>query len=267
MSVFEDQTVVVTGASSGIGKALCLNLARQRPNLVLAARDEAALSAVAEGCRQAGAGALVVPTDVAIEAECRRLVERSVAAFGALHVLANNAGIGMIARFEDVTDLSGYERLMRVNYLGCVYTTYHALPELRKTRGRIGVVSSLTGLTGVPTRTAYAASKHALFGFYDSLRVELLGSGVSVTVVAPDFVVSEIQRRALGPDGKPLGRTPLAESKIQSAERCAAIIVRALERRQRLAFTSARGRFGRFLRVFAPGLIDRLTLRAVERGH
>jgi short-subunit dehydrogenase len=267
MSVFEGQTVVVTGASSGIGEALCLNLARQRPNLVLAARDEAALNAVAESCRQAGARALVVPTDVAVEADCRRLVERSVAAFGALHALVNNAGIGMIACFEDVADLSGYERLMRVNYLGCVFTTYHALGELRKSRGRIGVVSSLTGLTGVPTRTAYAASKHALFGFYDSLRIELLGSGVSVTLVAPDFVVSQIQRRALGPDGEPLGRTPLVESKIMSAERCAAIIVRALERRQRLAFTSVRGRFGRLLRVFAPGVIDRLTLRAIARGH
>jgi NAD(P)-dependent dehydrogenase (short-subunit alcohol dehydrogenase family) len=267
MGVFEGQTAVVTGASSGIGKALCLNLARQRPNLVLAARDEAALSAVAESCRRLGARTLVAPTDVAIEADCRRLVERSIATFGALHVLVNNAGIGMIARFEDVADLSGYERLMRVNYLGCVYTTCYALPELRKTRGRIGVVASLTGLTGVPTRTAYAASKHALFGFYDSLRIELAGSGVSVTMVAPDFVVSEIQKRALGADGRPLGRTPLQEGKIQSAERCAAIIARALARRQRLAFTSKRGRLGRFLRVFAPGLIDRLALRAVERGR
>jgi len=267
MAVFEGQTVVVTGASSGIGKALCLALARQRPKLVLAARDETALEQVAGACRQAGAETLVVPTDVAVEDECRRLVERSVEAFGRLDVLVNNAGIGMIARFEDVAELSGYERLMRVNYLGCVYTTYYALPELRRTRGRIGVVASLTGLTGVPTRTAYAATKHALFGFYDSLRIELHGSGVSVTIVAPDFVVSEIHRRALGADGRPLGSSPMQEAKILSAEDCAAIIVRALEGRERLAFTSFRGRFGRFLRVFAPGLIDRIALRAVERGH
>lgn len=267
MASFEGQTVVVTGASSGIGKAVCLRLALQRPKLVLAARDEAALAAVADSCRQAGAEALVVPTDVAVEADCRRLVERAVETFGRLDVLLNNAGIGMIARFEEVADLSGYERLMRVNYLGCVYTTWHALPHLRRTRGRIGVVASLTGLTGVPTRSAYAATKHALFGFYDSLRIELHGSGVTITIVAPDFVVSEIHRRALGADGRPLGKSPMQEAKILSAEACAAIIVRALERRERLAFTSLRGRFGRFLRVFAPGLIDRIALRAVERGH
>src|SRR5262249_48243068 len=162
----------------------------------------------------------------------RRLIEQTVARLGALDVLVNNAGIGMLARFDEVSDLSVYDRLMKVNYLGCVYPTYYALPHLKKSRGQIVVMSSLAGLTGVPTRTAYAASKHAVFGFFDSLRIELDGTGVSVTIVAPYFVLSEIHRRAAGADGKALGTTPMQEDKIMTAEECAALSVRGMERRQ-----------------------------------
>ena len=119
-----------------------------------------------------------------------------------MDVLVNNAGMGMLARFEDVTDLSLYERLMRVNYLGSVYPTYYALPHLKKSRGQIVAVSSLAGLTGVPMRTAYAATKHAQVGFFDSLRDRAAGHGVSVTVVRPYFVQSEIRERSPGPDGR-----------------------------------------------------------------
>jgi short-subunit dehydrogenase len=128
-------------------------------------------------------------------------------------------------------------------------------------------VSSLAGLTGVPTRTGYAASKHAVFGFFDSLRIELAGTGVTVTLVAPDFVVSEIHRRAAGPDGKPLGESPMQESRIMTAERCAEHIVDAMQRRQRLRILSLRGRVGRFVRLIAPGLIDAIAARAVRLGR
>jgi short-subunit dehydrogenase len=266
MSVYAGKTIVVTGASSGIGRALCLALAPQRPRLVLAARDEAALKEVAEACTGRGAETLVAPTDVTSEAACRSLVARTRERFPALDVLVNNAGIGMLARFDELQDLSVYERLMRVNYLGCVYLTHAALPDLKKSRGQIVVVASLAGLTGVPTRTGYSASKHAVFGFFDSLRIELAGSGVSVTVIAPDFVLSEIHRRALGPDGKPTGTSPLQESRIMTAERCAALCVRAMERRQRLLITSLRGRVGRYVRLVFPGLIDAVARRAVTRG-
>src|ERR1700747_314902 len=206
MSALAGKTVVVTGASSGIGKALCLELAPRRVRLVLAARDEKALEAVAADCRGRGAETLVVVADVALERECRALVEKTVGRFGALDVLVANAGITMWSRFDEVQDLDVFERLLRVNVLGAIYPTYFALPHLKRSRGRIAVVSSVAGLTGVPERTGYAATKHALFGFFDSLRIELEGTGVSVTLAAPDFVRSEIHRRALGPDGKPLGQ-------------------------------------------------------------
>jgi short-subunit dehydrogenase len=266
MTTYAGKVIVVTGASSGIGRALCLALAPERPRLVLAARDAARLEEVAKECRAAGAEALVVRTDVSQEEAGRDLVARTVAAFGALDVLVNNAGIGMLARFDELCDLSVYETLMRVNYLGCVYLTHSALPHLKKSRGQIVVVASLAGLTGVPTRTGYAASKHAVFGFFDSLRIELLGTGVAVTTIAPDFVRSEIHRRAFGRDGRPTGLSPLQESKIMSAEECAFLMVGAMKKRQRLLITSWRGRFGRVLRVFFPGLIDRIALKAVAEG-
>jgi short-subunit dehydrogenase len=267
MGVYAGKSIVVTGASSGIGRALCLALAPQRPRLVLAARDAGRLEEVARESRALGAEALVVPTDVASVDECRRLVERTVEGFGGLDVLVNNAGVGMLARFDEVDDLSVYERLMKVNYLGCVHPTYYALPHLKRSRGQIVVMSSLAGLTGVPTRTAYAASKHALFGFFDSLRIELDGTGVSVTVVAPYFVLSEIHRRSAGPDGKALGTTPMQEDKIMTAEECARLSVAGMERRDRLVITNWRGgTLSRLLKVLAPGLVDRLALKAVREG-
>ena len=267
MGVFTDKTVVVTGASSGIGRALCLEVAGERPRLVLAARDVAALEAVAAECRARGAEALVVPTDVSSEAACRALVARAVERFGGIDVLVGNAGMTMWARFDELEDLSVVERLMRVNYLGCVWLTRHALPHLKASQGRIVIVASVAGLTGVPERTGYAASKHALFGFFDSLRIELKGAGVSVTMIAPDFVVSGIHRRALGPDGRPLGASPIKESKVLSAEDCARMIARAAARRRRLLITSFRGRIGRFVRLVAPGLIDRIAAQAIREGR
>jgi short-subunit dehydrogenase len=266
MATYTGKTIVVTGASSGIGRALCLALAAQRPRLVLSGRDEARLEQAADACRAVGAEALAVRADVTVPAQCQLLVSRAVERFGGVDVLVNNAGIGMIALFEQVQDLSVFESLMRVNYLGAVYATWHALPELKRSRGQIVAVASLAGLTGVPYRTGYSASKHAMIGFFDSLRIELRGTGVSVTVVAPDFVVSAFQKRAFGPDGKPLGRSPLQEDKIMTAERCAAVIIAAMEKRQRLMLGSFRGRVGRWVRLFAPGLIDRIALKAAREG-
>jgi short-subunit dehydrogenase len=264
---YEGKTVVVTGASVGIGRALCLALAPQRPRLVLASRDEAKLEEVAGECRALGAEALVVPTDVGVEAQCRALVARAVAQFGGLDVLVNNAGLSMWARLDELSDLSIYERIMRVNYLGCVWLTHAALPHLKRTRGQVVVIGSLLGLTGAPTRTGYAASKHALMGFYDSLRIELMGTGVDITMIAPDFVVTEIHKRSEGADGRPLGDTPMQESKIMTAEACAAMILHGMEKRQRLVIGSLRGKLGRFVRLFAPGVIDRVAQRAIARGR
>jgi short-subunit dehydrogenase len=266
-SSFTDLAVLLTGASSGIGRELALALAAERARLALVARDAARLDEVAAECGARGAEAVTVAADLSGQDGCRDALARALEAFGRLDVLLLNAGQDMWARLDELADLSVLERLMRVNYLGPAWLTHGALPHLKETGGRIVVVSSLAGLTGVPTRTGYAATKHALHGFFDSLRVELAGSGVSVTLACPDFVLSEIHRRALGPDGRALGTSPMQEAKIMTAAACARLILDAARRRRRLVLLSARGKVGRWVRLVAPGLIDRIAARAVARGR
>jgi NAD(P)-dependent dehydrogenase (short-subunit alcohol dehydrogenase family) len=267
-AAFRDNVVVVTGASAGIGAELARQLAAGGAWLALAARDADRLEAVAAECRALGGRAVAVPTDVAEEAQCRALVERAVAEFGRLDTLVNNAGIGMWARFDEITDLAVFERVMRVNYLGSVYCTHHALPHLKRSRGRIVGVSSLTGRTGVPTRSAYAASKHAMAGLFDSLRIELDGTGVTVTMIYPGFVATEIRERALGPDGTPLGagNSPVREREVMTVEECARRIVAAAAARRREEVMTARAKLGMWLKLVAPGAVDRIARRAIERG-
>jgi short-subunit dehydrogenase len=267
MGKFSGRTVLLTGASEGIGRALALRLAPERPRLALVARNAERLQSVAAECEALGAEAMYLVANVANRSDCQSVVERTLERFGGLDVLVNNAGITLWSRFDAMQDLSALEHVMTVNYFGSVWVTAAALPALKQSRGLIVAVASLAGLTGVPERTGYAASKHAMVGFFESLRIELAGTGVDVTIVAPDFVVSEIHRRALGPDGKPLGQTPMRESKIMTAEECARLIHRAMERRQRLLITSWRGRFGQFARLIVPGLVDRIAARAIRERH
>ena len=264
MDTYTGKTVLITGASTGIGRALALELARAGARLALNARDAARLSATAAECAAHGAEVLTVPGDVAVPADCRTLVARTVERFGALDVLVNNAGVTMWARFDQLAGLEGLERLLAVNYLGAARVTAAALPHLKSARGLIVAVASIAGLTGVPERTGYAASKHAMVGFFESLRIELRGSGVGVTIVAPDFVKSELHKAALGPDGRPLGKTPMDEPRIMTSEQCAHLMMHAMRRRQRLLITSRRGRLGRWARLVAPGLVDSLAARAIR---
>jgi len=264
----KDLVTIITGASKGIGAELARQLAAKGAKLALAARNEAELTAVADECRKLGTGGVItVKCDVAEESDCRTLLTASLLAFGRVDVLVNNAGATMWARFEDIQDMSILERIMKVNYMGAVYCTAHALPHLRATKGRIVGISSLAGRTGVPTRTGYSASKHAMTGFFDSLRIELDGSGVTVTMIYPGFVATGIRENATGPDGKPILVSPVRESEVMSVEDCARRIVVAIERREREVVMTARGKIGLFLKLFAPSLIDRIAKRAVEKGR
>lgn len=263
----KDNVVVITGASKGIGAELARQLAAKGAKLALAARNEAELRAVAEQCRALGAAAITVATDVAIEEDCKRLVDETRLAFGRIDTLVNNAGATMWARFEDIADMSILARIMQVNYMGAVYCTHHALPHLKASRGRIVGISSLAGRTGVPTRTGYAASKHAMTGFFDSLRIELADSGVSVTMIYPGFVATGIRENATGPDGKPIEVSPVKEGEVMGVEECCRLVVAAVETRRREVVMTARGRIGLWLKLLAPGLIDRIARRAIEKGR
>jgi len=262
MNEFSGNVVVVTGASEGIGRALCEALAPQGPKLVLSARNRERLESLAENCRNAGAEVLVVPGDLTHEEECRRLVDATVAHFGRLDTLVANAGRTLWARVDEVEDPTVFREVMELNYFSVVNVTMAALPHLKASRGRIVPVASVAGLTGVPSRSGYCASKHAVVGFFDSLRIELADSGVTVTMICPDFVVTEIHRRALDGRGRPLGVTPMQESKIMTAAECAALMIPAMAQRKRMLITSRRGRLGRLLKIFAPGVIDRIAAKA-----
>ncbi|MCH9026015.1 MAG: SDR family oxidoreductase [Proteobacteria bacterium] len=264
MPDFNNKTIIITGASEGIGRALALELAPQGPRLVLAARNRERLESLARECAAAGATTLVCRCDVTGKADCESLVKNSIDRFGRIDILVNNAGATMWAEFSEVSDLLVFRELMDINYLGAVYCTHFALPHLLESRGLIVAVASLAGLTGVPSRTGYAASKHAMVGFFESLRIELRGTGVGVSIIAPDFVVSQIHRRAIKGDGEIMGETPMQEARIMSTEDCAALIAGAMRKRQRLLITSARGKMGRWLKLIAPGLIDRIADRAIR---
>ena len=263
----KDKVLVITGASKGIGAELARQLGAKGARLVLAARSEKELEAVAADCRKAGASVVTVKADVTNDRDCQAIISGAVVAFGRLDVLVNNAGATMWARFEDIDDMSILKRIMDVNYMGAVYCTKHALPHLRDTKGLIVGISSLAGRTGVPTRTGYSAAKHAMVGFFDSLRIELDGTGVGVTMIYPGFVATGIRENATGPDGKPIHVSPVKEGEVMSVEDCARRIVTAMERREREVVMTARGKIGLFLKLFAPSLIDRMAKRAIETGR
>lgn len=264
---FKDNIVILTGASTGIGEALAHQLAAQGAWLVLAARNAQKLESVAAECRACGGCALVVATDVTDEEECRELVERAVAEYGRIDTLINNAGLSMWMKFEDVEDLDSLEYLMRVNFFGSMYCSYYALPYLKQSKGRIVAIASVAARTGIPTRTGYAASKHAMVGFFESLRIEVEDDGISVTIAFPDFVASGMHTRSLGADGKPLGHNPLQVDKLMTSEECAQLIVAGAAARKRQIVMSNRSRFGQWLKLIAPGKVDEIAKKAIKKGH
>jgi short-subunit dehydrogenase len=263
----QDKVVVITGASSGIGRELAYRLAAQGACLSLASRDAGRLETVRSECQVRGGKVLAIPTDVAEPAQCEILIQTTVENFGRIDILVNNAGVSMWAKFDEVSDLSIFEKMMRVNYLGSVYCTHYALPYLKQSRGQIVGVSSLTGKNGVPTRSGYAASKHAMAGFFDSLRIELAPAGVSVTMIYPGFVATEVRTRAFGVDGKPLGSSPVREGEIMSVEQCVDQMLPAIQKRRRELVMTLRGKLGLWLKLIAPALVDRIARQAVEDGR
>lgn len=267
-SRYRTRIFVITGASDGIGAAIALQLADRGHRLVLAARNETALQAIAGQCQRSGSTAVAVKADVTVEDDCRRLVERALEAFGRIDVLVNNAGVSMHARFDEISDWSTYERLWRVNCLGTINCTRFAWPYLKaapgKRGGQIVGINSLAGRTGVPGRTTYCASKFAQAGFLEALRIEAAEHGIAVTVVYPGVVDTEIRRRGLNGKGEPAGVSGLDEAGAMPVDECARQIVRAIEGRRRELVMTARGRLGLWLKLIAPGWVDNLARKALK---
>jgi short-subunit dehydrogenase len=262
------QVVIITGASEGIGAELARQWAascRAQTALVLAARNVERLQAVANECAAHGTPVLVRRCDVSEQVDCRALIAATVERFGRIDVLVNNAGMSAHAELAATPDLAWTEQLMRINHWGSVWCTHAALPHLVASRGRIGAVSSLAGLVGVPGRTAYCATKFAMTGFFEALRVELADAGVSVTIAYPGVVDTEIRRRGFDAHGRPAGVSGLEESGAMPVADCARLILQGVQGRERDVVMTAKGRLGRWLKLIAPARVDALARKALRR--
>lgn len=264
---FGGQSFVITGASSGLGAALARELARRGARLTLFSPQEAEQQEVAARCRDLGGEAEAVIGDVTRTQDCQRLIERCVERTGALDCLIANAGISMWAAFEEIEDLEILRRLLEVNYLGAASCIYHALPHLRRSRGLVVAITSIQGKIPVPQHTGYVASKHALQGFCESLRMELKGSGVDVLTVLPHWLSgTDLRRRALGADGAQVGASSRRHGRdaIPVEEACLAILA-AIGRRQRDLVIPGKLRALLALRALCPRVAERLIEGAVRR--
>jgi short-subunit dehydrogenase len=263
------KTVVITGASDGIGAEMARQLAATygaQVGIVMAARTAQTLEVVANQVHAAGTQVLAVATDVSDRQQCQNLIDKTLLRFGRIDALINNAGISAQALFEDVSpqDLQWYEHLMRVNFWGSVWCTHAALPALKESRGQIVAVSSLAGIVGVPGRTAYSASKFAMSGFFEALRAELKGAGVSVTTAYPGVVTTNIRHRGLNAKGQVAGSSGLKEDDAMSVQECARLILQGMDARKREVVMTRKGKIGRFLKLLAPGVVENMALNALK---
>lgn len=259
-----DKIVVITGASSGIGRATAYEFARLGSKVVLAARSEEKLKELCNDLTGKGFNVLGIKTDVSNENDCRILMERTVEHFGTIDILINNAGISMRALFNDV-DTSVLHRLMDVNFWGTVYCTKYALPYLIKNKGSLVGVSSIAGFHGLPGRTGYSASKFAMHGFLETIRIENLKNGLHVMIIAPGFTATEIRYHALTASGSEQGQSPRDEGKMHTPDYVAKWIVKGITKKKRNKLLTWEGRLTAIFQRILPDLVDSVYYREMAR--
>lgn len=261
---FRDKVVIITGASSGIGLASAKLFGSYGARVVMAARSLEKMQELAPQVCSDPSRVLCVRTDVTVESDCRNLMEKAVEAFGGVDILVNNAGLSMRAMFKDL-DLKVIHSLMEVNFWGTVYCTKYALPWLLKSKGSVVGIVSIAGYSALPARTGYSASKYAIRGFLDTLRIEHIKDGLNVLVYAPGYTSSMVRRNALTADGSAQGETPLDEDKLMSAEEVARRLAKALRRRRSQVTLTFLGKVTILAHRFFPRFTDRMTYRFVAR--
>jgi dehydrogenase/reductase SDR family protein 7B len=262
----KNKVVIITGASSGIGEACAYAFAQQGAKVVLAARNIDKLNHVKQHCEALGAETLLVQCDVSLEADCQQLIEQTILKFKTIHILINNAGISMRALFSEL-DLLVLKQVMDINFWGTVYCTKYALPYLLKEKGSVIGVSSVAGFKGFPGRTGYSASKFAMEGFFESLRIENLKTGLHVGVICPGYTASNIRNAALNKDAKSQAESPFDESKLMPAETVADYILKMIINRKAHQVLTTQGKLSFLLQKFVPRILDTLVYYTVSKEN
>lgn len=266
VNFYKNKTIIITGASSGIGLASAQKFASLGAKVVLAARSLDKLEKIASDLNQRFAAhnsqliAHCIKTDVTKEEDCKNLIDQTVRHFGKIDVLVNNAGISMRAVFKDL-DLTVMKSLMDTNFWGTVYCTKYALPYLLKSKGSVVGVISTAGYVGLPARTGYSASKFAVRGFLETLRIEHLYDGLHVMIFAPGFTTSNIRNVALTADGSPQGETPRNEERMMSAERVARIMARGIMKKKTHMVLTPLGKATLIANRRLPRMADRMEYK------
>ena len=260
---FKNKVIVVTGAASGIGAAICDRFAREGARIVLLDRDEAGVKAAADRLKASGVDAEGYRCDVVRQEECTSVIEQVIARCSGIDVLVNNAGITQRSAFVD-TETSVYRQVMDVNFFGSLHCTKAAINSLIKRKGVIIVIESLAGVSPLLGRTGYCASKHALHGFFTSLRSEIRDTGVHIMLVCPGFVETNLQTRALGGDGHVTRHTQSVVGKPTSAAKVAADIFKGVQARKPLLVLTPVGKLAYWLSRLLPTLYERIMARQLK---
>lgn len=260
----KNKIVIITGASSGIGEACAYVFGKAGAKLVLAARNLEKLQLLSSQLASIGVQSLPVTCDVRIEKDCEALIQKTLAQYGQIDVLINNAGISMRALFKDA-DLNVLETLMQTNFWGAVYCTKFALPHLLKVNGSIIGVNSWAGFTGLPGRTGYSASKFALLGFMEALRVENLKTGLHIGSIFPGYTTSNIRNTALNAIGQPQQDSPLDENKLMSSNEVAENILKMVLKRRKYHILTTTGKLMYWINKLFPNFIDRQVYKVISK--
>ena len=255
---------MVTGASSGIGEAIAREFALNGSRVILAARTELKLSEIAKEINDSGGEAIFVRTDVSIEADCKQLIQKSIEKYGRIDILVNNAGLSMRAAFLDV-DIKVLHRLMNVNFWGTVYCTKYALPYLLESKGSLIGISSVAGFHGLPGRTGYSASKFAIHGFLETIRIENLKKGLHVMIIAPGFTSTEIRKHALTATGQEQGESPRDEQALMSPGYVAKWVLKGIRKKKRNKLLTWDGRFTALFQRIIPEVVDWAYYHAMSK--
>jgi dehydrogenase/reductase SDR family member 7B len=260
----KDKIVIITGGSSGIGKAMAEVFGKNGSKILITGRSLADLDLAVADLKKQGVEVHGFRADVSVEEDNKKMVEEAMRKYGRIDVLVNNAGIAMRALFQEV-DLQVIRKVMDINFFGVLYATQACLPEILKNKGSIIGISSIAGYRGLPGRSGYSASKFALIGFLETLRTELLYQGVHVLTACPGFTASNTRKRALNSSGKEQGESPRDESDMMSAEECAERIYKATVRRQKILIMTNQGKLTVFLNKFAPGFMDKIVYKTMAK--